>query len=505
MKINISNVIKGFCAIFLLGILAVSCRQDPIFHVISTETAPIPPRIPGAPTNMVVFQRWYQDPIDPADPDFDPDAVREPKLITLLFVASGKLHWYGSPDPANESPRWDRDYGIPRPGEKVIALAVTEKYLYALCLNSSSLRATLRYTTQTLNDTWHEVTGVSEFPLIQSIYSTYSDGDDEEGQLFAGARRGNTYALLYLDDTIPDNQILRLLIEKKEKTDKTIEMLSGAVCRDGVYYLCTRGSGIFKVKKDQLGTGPVSNSAVIQLKNIIEVETQIEVMVDPEDPPDPGDPPDPVDPEIKIETIPKIVERNNTILFMGMIKLNDKSIIAIGRNDGILYEILTDDNIEELFAHDNDDDEKELYKSIITEKNGAFSQIFYDNTRSARTGGYATGAFTLWEDPLNSETKLLVAGRQGTLFSTSYNNGYIEFNLKSDGSFDKENPSRGMLTVNNSDRYSTSLEKQPINHLFQVPKEVDIRRIFFASTQTGGLWSYRDRSSNGGWQWNAEN
>jgi len=499
MKKSTSNIVKGFCAIFLLGGLAVSCRQDPIFHVISTETAPIPPRIPGAPTNMVVFEREYQVPVDPADPDFDPDAVPETKTITLLFVASGRLHWYGSPDPANESPRWDRDYGIPRPGGKVIALAVTKTRLYALCLSSGSLRATLRYIGHADN-MWSEVTGVSEFPLIQSIYSTYSDGDDEEGRLFAGARKSSksteTYAILYLDSSTD--------ILQKLKSDT--EMLSGAVYRknEGIYYMCTRGNGIFWVKKDDLETNSVSDTTVLQLKNIRKAEIQVEIPVEI----DPGDPPPDPDepPEIQIEIQPEIQERDNRIVFMSMIKLKDsaESIIAINRDGGVLHEILTDDALVDMF---NDvpysEESEELLNNL--KKSHAYSQIFYDNAGTARTGGFAMSAFALWEDPLNSARKLLVAGRQGTLFSTSYNNGYVEFNLTSDGSFDKENPSRGMVTVNNSDRYSTSLEKQPINHLFQVPKEVDRRMIFFASTQTGGLWSYRDRSSNGGWQWNAEN
>ena len=498
MKKSTSNIVKGFCAILLLGGLAVSCRQDPIFHVISTETAPIPPRIAGAPTNMVVFEREYQVPVDPADPDFDPDAVPETKTITLLFVASGRLHWYGSPDPATESPKWDRDYGIPRPGGKVIALAVTKTRLYALCLSSGSLRATLRYTTKTCNDTWHPVSRASEYPLIQSIYSTYSDGDGEGGQLFAGARKSSknteTYAILYLDSSTDTLQ--------KLKSDT--EMLSGAVYRktEGIYYMCTRGNGIYRVKKTDLETNSVSDTTVLQLKNIRKAEIQVEI--------DPGDPPSDPDepPEIQIEIQPVIQERNNRIVFMNIIKLKDsaESIIAIGRDGGVLHEILTNDALVDMF--DDVPDSAELLEDL--KESRAFSQIFYINSETgnpsgnARTGGFATGAFALWEDPLNSATKLLVAGRQGTLFSTSYNNGYIEFKLTSDGSFDKENPSRGMLTVDNSDRYSTSLEKQPINHLFQVPVEVDTRKIFFASTQTGGLWSYRNRSSNGGWQWNAE-
>jgi hypothetical protein len=59
------------------------------------------------------------------------------------------------------------------------------------------------------------------------------------------------------------------------------------------------------------------------------------------------------------------------------------------------------------------------------------------------------------------------------------------------------------ITVDgNTDRYTATIGKHPINHLFQTPNNIDPRMTFFASTQTAGLWSYRDRT--GGWQWNAE-
>jgi hypothetical protein len=109
----------------------------------------------------------------------------------------------------------------------------------------------------------------------------------------------------------------------------------------------------------------------------------------------------------------------------------------------------------------------------------------------------------------------LIAGIQGGLYnptntttsSSSYTHGYVEFDLNPNGSFNTSSPRRDsnrLETVDNSDRYTTSLGKHPINHLFQTPVNIDENRTFFASTQTAGLWSYRDRPDNGGWQWNAE-
>jgi len=456
MRKNTSNIVKGFCAILLLGITAVSCRQDPIFYIITTETAPIPPRIPGSPTNMVVFERNYLS--DPADPGSE-------KTIPLLFVASGSLHWYGG-DPFN--PGWDGDYGIPQPAGRVISLAVTENRLYALCLHGNSLIATLQYIGRTGG--WNTISGIGEYPSIQSIYSTYSGQPGEQGQLFAGAsissKTSITYAILYLE-----NDTLKVL--KRETS-----MLSGAVYRNSndTYYLCTRGDGIFHVGKTNLAANTVS-----QLKNINFVSREEPILLYPGNPDDPDDPP-----VYGTVIVTEPVEDVSNILFMGMIKLKDsaESIIAIERTTrrGTLYEVLES---EELAAY--------------------FSPIIYSNNSVATIGTFAIGALALWQDR-DEYVKKLVVGRQGTLSSTSYNNGYVEFYLRSDNSFDKDNATRFMDTVHgNTDRYSTNLGKHPINHLFQVPREVDDNMTFFASTQAAGLWSYRNRPGNGGWQWNAEN
>ena len=168
---------------------------------------------------------------------------------------------------------------------------------------------------------------------------------------------------------------------------------------------------------------------------------------------------------------------------MGMIKLENDMIIAVERNGGSLYEVKKDE----------------------------FSQMYYNNGNPVTTGRYAMGSLALWEDFEHSNTKILVAGIQGGLYSTStssYTNGYVEFDLNSDGSFNtasERRNSNNLYTVDgNTDRYTTSLGKHPINHLLQTPKKIHPRMIFFASTQTAGLWSYRDRPDNGGPQWNAE-
>jgi hypothetical protein len=379
----------------------------------------------------VVFERDYPDPDDPEN-----NTIRVP----VLYAASGRLYWYGKASDSGK-PRWNlEEYRIPQPGGKIIALAVTNERLYALCLRGTSLNATLRYIGQGKDDEWQPVkSGESEYTLIQSIYA-----DSATGRLFAGARRSNRddYALLYVDD---DDTLKRL----KPNTS----MLSGVVWRGGSYYLSTSGSGIFQVEESDLG-----NPAV----NWPEKQLQDGAAVDDES------------------------KRNNRI-FKSIIKLEDDMIIAVERNGGILYEVDAGVFLP-IYHYDEDGNED----------------------RRFATGRYAMGAITLWEDPIHGRKKLVV-GIQGGLYATttlSYTNGYVEFDLTyPGGSFDKSATRRDanrLETVDDPDRYTTSLGKHPINHLFQAPDFIDGERTFFASTQTAGLWSYRDRSDNGGWQWNAE-
>jgi hypothetical protein len=432
MKVNNSVML-------LLALLAISCRQDPIFYIISKETAPVKPRIEGAPTNMVVFEREY--PLDPYDrnnpflvaPD-DPDnhIVR----IPILYVASGRLHWYAKSEKGMDASGWDsNEYQIDQPGGKIISLAVTPERLYALCMDDHGVNANLRYL-ESGTAQWQTISVSSDYPLIQSIYA-----DPDTERLFAGARKDikdrAMYAILYLDD-----------IDNFQTLKEDAAVFSGAVCRAGIHYLCTKGNGIYTVSETSLA------DAV----------------------PDLSDP---------------LTDMNgeNVNVLMGIIKLedSDSTIIAVERNGGALFKV-GEDSLE---------------------------PIYYGDDKIA-TGKYATGALALWQGFIyvNGETilkKLLVAGIQGGLYSStvsSYSHGYVEFELNDDGSFTVDNyplhDAGNLISVTDRDRYTSSIGKHPINHLFQAPMRIDDNMTFFAATQTEGLWSYRYRSDNGGWQWNAE-
>ncbi|MCL2127928.1 MAG: hypothetical protein FWH38_06700 [Treponema sp.] len=442
------KIYTSFLSLAILFML--SCRQDPIFYTISTETAPQDARIKGSPTNMVIFEREYPDPEDENNP-----AIKVP----ILYVASGRLYWYAKSGLGTGTPRWDSaEYSISQPGGKIIALAATNSYLYALCLTGHNVDTAL-WRIGPSDVTW-ERAGLSadgaaaSYPLIQSIYA-----DPQTERLFAGSRRTDKireyYAILYLDTA---DLSLKLL-------QGDVAMLSGAAYRqqEDLYYLSTKGAGIYQVAETALAANNISETAVVQLADNSDISE--------------GD-------------------RKPTRQFMNIIRLKDtaESIIAIERDGGYIYKV----------------------------NNGSFERMKYTGIEQTGnwilTGKYATGAFAFWTDdpdPLYGNT-MLVVGIQGSLYNTttsSYTHGYVEFDLISDGSaldgsFNtasvRRDPGR-LQSVSDNDRYTATLGKHPVNHLLQVPRGVDDNIIFFASTQTAGLWSYRYLANNGGFQWNAEN
>jgi hypothetical protein len=365
---------------------------------------------------MVIFERE-----DPAGSD---------EKKSVIYVASGnKLYWYAK-DQNDQTAKWNLDeYAIDQPSGKIIDLAATKSYLYALCLDGHGLDTSL-WRIGSSDNKWTPVNfEKSEYPLVQSIFA-----DPETDRLFAGAGKDDkdkaTYAILYLEnDTISNT--LDLL-----ESDTTI--LSGVVFRDDVYYLSTRGAGIYAQGADGTAS-PLDDGSD---------------------------------------------NKNNNRTFMGIIKLGDGTIIAIERNNGVLYEV----------------------------NEGQFQQIKYTGGDVIQTNGFATGAMAIWKgSDKGTDVEMLIIGKQGSLSYTttsSYTHGYVEFHLTGvGGTLDTTKPRRdpgNLLSVDDNDRYRATMGKHPINYLFQAPEKIDDNMTFFAATQTAGLWSYKERP-NGGLQWNAEN
>jgi hypothetical protein len=123
---------------------------------------------------------------------------------------------------------------------------------------------------------------------------------------------------------------------------------------------------------------------------------------------------------------------------------------------------------------------------------------------------FSSGALAVWSDnPATPTHRLLLAGRQDSLtYSTTsgYTYGYLELELDSGGTNGIKtdanflvpgNTTADFSSVNNHERYVSTIGKYPVNHLIQASNG-----IIFASTQKNGVWSYKVR--DGIPQWNAE-
>jgi hypothetical protein len=190
------------CAVFSLLILAAGCSQDSIFDYISGETAPTTARIKGFPSRIVSATSGGTE---------------------KLYVASGRVWEYDTAAAA-----WTRDDGLEG---FVVDVAATSggasgSVLYALTYNTSS-----RAWKKDGSGNWGEVFPPAGSGVLQNIFGA---GDI----LFAGAKSGNSYAILYYTYTQTDAAF------KVLREDTTL--LSGAGRVGSDYYLATRADGIYK-------------------------------------------------------------------------------------------------------------------------------------------------------------------------------------------------------------------------------------------------------------------
>jgi hypothetical protein len=359
--------------------------------------------------------------------------------VPIMYVASGNLHWYARAEKGTGASGWD-SAEYDIPQPGGKVIGLAATDKHLYAL--CIIDAGVSTVLRRIGSSENEWKDIEIAESKYTLIQSIYATKGTTGRLFAGARdnNGSDFGVLYLDDT--STPTLRLLISDSG-------MLSGAASDSGgTHYLITRGKGVYQV----------TGSSYVQLG---------------ED----GNPDG---------------EKNR--LFMGMIQLDNtaKSIIVVERNGGTFYEV----------------------------KAAGFKPIKYsDNDETMTTGRYATGALALWQQVLYNDgladyttgKRTLVAGIQGDLYSgtissSSYTYGYVEFDLDNGGSLvlDSHRDTTPNWTVDgNTDRYTATIGKHPVNHIHQATKEVDADKTFFASTQTAGFWSYRNRT--GGPQWNAEN
>jgi hypothetical protein len=168
-----------------------------------------------------------------------------------------------------------------------------------------------------------------------------------------------------------------------------------------------------------------------------------------------------------------LIESSSGIDFIGIINLGN-TVTAITRKEGKLYDV----------------------QNPIIETDVVM-------------GSLATGALAIWRQENSAEAQeLLLSGRQYSLeytTSSGYTYGYMELELdsgriKTGGNF--REPGESPSSIDDNDRYKSTIGKQPVKHIFQAPYEIDDKMTLFASTQKNGVWSYKKR--DGTPQWNAE-
>ncbi|MDR2478515.1 MAG: hypothetical protein LBD48_04285 [Treponema sp.] len=364
-----------------------------------------------------------------------------PVSVPVMYVASSRLHWYARPK---------TDYD---PAAPAVSMPKWDSADYRLSQPGGkiiSLAVTPDYlyvlsisgsgTAMTLKRTGKHENDVWETVAVEpKDYAKIQTIYAASGRLFAGAGTADARSFAILYmDENGASPQLKMMV----KTDSYL--LTGAAYDGTSYYLTTSGKGVYMTAESSLASAA---PAPVQLGDTADVNAAR--------------------------------DKN----FQGIIEIPNGAvppqIVAVERS-GMLYDVTA----------------------------AGFTEIQNLLDSSAKK---TTGALAVYGD-ING--KMLLAGtRYDTSGTTTagYTNGYIELNYSAGGILDstseRHEPGKpvsgtSLTTVGDHDRYAATLGKHSINHLFQVPAEVDSEKTLFAATQTAGLWSYRNRAD--GWQWNAE-
>jgi len=486
-----------FSAALALALGSSSCSMDALFHNISMERPPRPPKIPGGPSKMVLAENW------------DGNGQH------VMLVASGNLFWLTADG-------WGADIGLYQPPGRTVDVAATSGFLYALTMDLQRLRSAL-WRMPIGGGSWAPVAGDS----VDRAQSIFALGN----RLFASVRTGNEgsrsiYDILHITDAPSDAPALALL-------HSDAGMLSGAAggflsTREGLFRL----DGNSATRLALAGAAPPSDGISRNFMGMIELPGGAIVAVtrvggglykvDAN-----GFSPIPVysrPPGCPCLAVDACGNCNcaSGACAAGGCSCHPPSACNCAGCSGTCG---CSGNGNGCAAGDCACAQKCECAAVACAAcggnrgcQGGCGSHGCDcapppdpaPTGGSRSLGWnATGALAVWTNPADTSRQVLAAGIQGGGNAS----GYVELVMES-GMLHRYEPRRDAVNSSpahplwsvggeqeHSARYRTSLGRIPVNHLFQAPAQFGW--TFFASTQSSGLWSFRE-DSRGIRQWNAE-
>jgi hypothetical protein len=212
--------------LILALVLAFGSCNDPVFYIISQEQPIATPYINGSPTNFVEYKNH-------------------------LYVASGSIIYIYN------GTRWSQ---FSRPGGRVVQLAATTNWLYALTIEGSGNTKHVKQ----YGGNWNNIS-------INNPLSIFAVNTNNVLFICAGGGDVNDNTIYYAEDSaLPNPPTTASITNTANKS-----LLNGMAHNGTNYYLCTNSSGIFRVDSSSPGTAYLIGGSSINFTGIISIGTSV--------------------------------------------------------------------------------------------------------------------------------------------------------------------------------------------------------------------------------------
>jgi hypothetical protein len=402
VKLMKKNLTKKCLFCFALIFILCVCKQEPIFYAISLEVKPVEPRIKGVSTNFAVYEG-------------------------CMYVASGNTLYKYYKDEDRNKVNWSKET---QPGGKILQIASTGGYLYALCSDDHNINGRI-VIKRFYNSSWTETDGDAKD--LYKIHNIFAAND----MLFimAVTSANYSYTILYIDDN--SGTIKELNIDTAPNQIDTGE-ISGAAFDGTSYFLSAKNISI-EAEKNRIE----KNSGVYKIDDISTGASLI-----------------------------KYRDADGNTLNInpsGIINLKDtnNTILLIARNGDVYTVKNSITKIENISLGYMSSGALAIWKENETSPDRLLLAGRQDSLNYSMSSGYTYGYLELQldENGIKNGSNFVEPGL------------YLLSSVKS----------------GENERFKSTIGKYPVNYLFQIPYEIDSEMILFASTQKNGVWSYRVR------------